>query len=94
MITIFGIIMTACFFIPSIIPSICVGSANGFAGASVFSEGAGVETSAPVDSWVYRLLEREVYRCGGSGERVDDWRRSWDRRRARLVRSGSVEGDD
>lgn len=59
MITIFGIIITACFFIPSIMPSIWVGSANGFAGVSGFSETT-VETRAPVDSWVYRWLEREV----------------------------------
>lgn len=73
MMTIFGIIMTACFFIPSIMPSICVGSASGFAGVSAFfSSTAGAETRAPVDSWVYSAVERELYSSGGSGERVDD----------------------
>lgn len=60
MTTIFGIIITACFFIPSIIPSICAGSANGFTGPSVGFFSTGALTRAPVDSCVYSVLEREV----------------------------------
>lgn len=66
--TIFGTIITACFFIPSIIPSICAGSANGFTGPSGFplpalapeGEVVGGAMSAPVDSWVCSVVERDV----------------------------------
>lgn len=86
MMSMLGIIMTACFFMPSIMVSMLAGS-KGEAGLSPSPSGLGLryspEASAPAVA-----AENARYCSGCKGERGADARRSWARLRARLgVRS-------
>lgn len=95
-----GTIMTICFFMPSIMPSICDGSLSGLGGAtgpSVFStrivpSGLRLGSTlryAPVRNDDVRCDDSALYADGGRGERAEEERRICERRRARLV---EIEG--
>ena len=85
-ISIWGTIMTICVFIPAIIPSIALGSDNGFGAVG----GASPSLSGP--SFRYfpaakassRCCEIAWYMCGGMGDLAEVARRTWERSTARL----------
>lgn len=81
MMSMLGTIMTACFFMPSIIVSMFPGS-KGFCGPSVSTSGLRYSPVAREDAV---LDERARYCSGWRGERGADWRRSWARPSPRLV---------
>lgn len=88
MISMLGTIMTACFFMPSIIVSMFPGS-NGLAGSVDSASGLRYSPDARA---LAVLVERARYCSGCRGERGADWRRSWERPSPRLLSAVSDVG--